>query len=266
MNPTLRVQAGPQDNQRYQDLLQADWSRESFEDVLSLLWKYIAASAKPSSHLWQQVLEFGPGMKSGKDLNQDILARIRELAHVLTESSIPGMPGEFTPKKSRSVVLAEKAWAFLVLQAMAGLRGETGLFMDTQSLLFLCCIHYLLPQLKQQGLEGEHDCLVNALYIHTLLVWRKQPAHLFYLQGLLMDHMGDHQRRLELLDVSLRLTPVEDHSYLTKATAYWSDLMDLGRQKEALDFLLALNRYSPLAYQDEIGEMIGETLAGARTA
>lgn len=137
--------------------------------------------------------------------------------------------------------------------------------MDTQSLLFLCCIHYLLPQLQQHHLKPEHDCLLNAMYVHTLLVWRTQPAHLFYLQGLVMDYLGERVKKLDLLEHSLRLTPLDDHSYLTKATAYWADLMDLGKQKEALDFLLSLNRYSPEAYQSEIGEMITETLAGSNS-
>jgi hypothetical protein len=243
--------------------LHAEWDKKALSDLLSLLWSLIAESADPSLYPWQGILEFGPHLKSAKNLNQEIVSRIRELSVVFTDASLPAMPSNFTPRKSRAATLAEQAWAYLVLQALAKIEGETGLLMDSQSLLFLCSIHYLLPQLRQQGLAPEHDCLVHAMYVHTVLVWRSQPAHLFYLQGLIMDYLGDHLKRLELLRYSLRLTPVNDHSYLTKATAYWADLLDLGKKQEALDFLLSLNRSCPLAYQDEIGKMISETICGA---
>ena len=50
-----------------------------------------------------------------------------------------------------------------------------------------------------------------------------------------MEHLGNQERRLELLDMSFLLTSPQDHAYLTKATAYWSALMDLQRFQEARD-------------------------------
>jgi len=97
--------------------------------------------------------------------------------------------------------------------------------------------------------------------VHTVMVWRDQPAHFLYLQSLIMDYLGEAERRLELLDMAFRLTSVHDHSYLTKATALWSDLMDLGHHERALGFLMELNRSSPTEYQDEIRGMIQETAA-----
>jgi hypothetical protein len=99
------------------------------------------------------------------------------------------------------------------------------------------------------------------MYVHTLLAWRSQPAHLFYLQSSLMDHLGNTARRLELLDLSLHLTPVEDHSYLTKATSYWADLLDQGGRNAALSFLLELSKRCPPSYTAEIKDMLVETLA-----
>jgi hypothetical protein len=55
-------------------------------------------------------------------------------------------------------------------------------------------------------------------------------------------------------------TDVEDHSYLTKLQALWSDLMDFGKHKESYSLLLHLNRYTPQSYQPEIGEMLAETI------
>ncbi len=155
---------------------------------------------------------------------------------------------------------AEKTWAYLALQALTGLDGDVGLLRDTQSLLFLCAVHHLLPQLRTQKLIAEHDFLIRAMYVHTLLAWRDSPEHLFYLQSVLMGYLGNEDRRLELLDLSLRLTPLDDHSHLTKAYALWCALLDHGQHKKALDLLLFLTKVSPPSYTDEITGMIAETL------
>ena len=144
---------------------------------------------------------------------------------------------------------------------MAKLEGATGLFADLQSLLFLCSAHFLLPKLQQQRLTAEHDCLVCAMYVHTLLVWKTLPAHMLDLQNVLMEHLGNAERQLVLLDMSFHLTPPEDHAYLTRATACWSALMDQRRYKEAERFLFSLMRHAPDSCQEEIGEMLSETFA-----
>lgn len=257
--PTLRVQAKKSDIQEYKRLLQSDWSRDSLDDALRLLWKPIEGSVTPAAFPWQKVLAFKAGRLSGKDLNAKIIQRIGELAEVFREPPLPAMPSAFPSNRAtRSVAQAEMTWAFLVLQALAKLEGETGLFRDTQSLLFLCTIHYLLPQLDAQALRAERNCLLNSMYVHTVLVWRDQPAHCLYLQSLLMDYLGAAERRVELLEMAFRLTPLTDHSYLTKATALWSDLMDLGLRERALTLLMELNRSSPREHQDEIKAMIEE--------
>ena len=263
MTAVIQVRSSRKDSEWYQELLKADWTRETLDNVLSLLWDLIARSAKPTTYAWQKLLASRSEVKAGEP-DKEVLARIRELSLPFTEPPLPAIPTELTSRKTRATALAEKAWTNLIIQALAKLTGDVGLFMDTQSLLFLCCIYYLLPHLKHLRLLPEHDCLVNVMYVHTLVVWRAQPAHLYYLQSLLMDYLDDPLKGLDLLEHSLRLTPVEDHSYLTKATAYWADLMNLGRNKKALDFLLSLNRHSPGEYQSEIGEMIAETLAGSK--
>ena len=75
-----------------------------------------------------------------------------------------------------------------------------------------------------------------------------------------MDYLEEHSSMLDLRRQSLRLTDVEDHSYLTKAQALWSDLMDFGKHKNAYSFLLQLNRCTPLSYQPEIEEMLAATI------
>ena len=200
----------------------------------------------------------------GAQFRLDVLDRIRSLSLVFTEPALPVMPAAFpTNRPNRLTALAEQAWTFLTLQALVNLEGETGLFADARSLLFLCSAHFLLPQLQQRGLTAEHDCLVCAMYVHTLLVWRTQPAHYLYLQSVLMDQLGEQERRLELLDQSFHMTPPDDHSYLTKATAYWSELMDLRRYEKASNFLFFLTKHGPDYCQEEIKEMLSETLVEA---
>jgi hypothetical protein len=265
MTPTLSAHAGKEDVERYQELLDSDWSKDTLDDVLSLLWKLIAASANAATFPWQRVLAFHTTRVASKHFDKQVLDRIRELVDVFTEPGLPPMPRDWSQSRAaRSLAQVEMSWAYLVLQALAGLTGDTGIFRDTQSLLFLHGIHYLLPHLKQQGLLAEHDCLVNAMYVHTLLAWREQPEHLFYLQSLLMEHLGHLERRAELLETSFRLTPPEDHSYLTKASAYWADLLDLGQRKRALSFLLSLNKVAPPSCAEEIEEMLAETVAEGR--
>jgi hypothetical protein len=262
--PTIKVRSQPTDVQEYQNLLREDWSKNTQDDVLSLLWRLVEESATSSSLAWRNVLEPTTEKFIGKDLNQQIIDHIRGFAKYLPRGVLPGVPACWSDRKAtRSLAHAEKTWTYLVLQTLVHLDGATGFFRDAQSLLFLSAVHYLLPQLKSQRLLREHDCLLNAMYMHTMLVWRDQASHLFYLQGLIMDHLGKPKERLALLEQSLRLTPVDDHSYLTKATAYWSDLVELGEYAKARSFLLHLNRNSPESYLDEIGQMLEATLAGA---
>ena len=172
------------------------------------------------------------------------------------------MPSRFPETKSSPfAVQTERACAYLMLQARARLEGATGLFADAQSLLFLCSAHFLLPELQRQQLTAVHDCLVCAMYVHTLLVWKTLPTHMFDLQNVLMDHLGNAERELSLLDMSFHLTPPEDHAYLTRATACWAARMDLRRYKEAERFLFSLMRHAPDSCQEEIGEMLSETFA-----
>lgn len=262
---TLRVSASSAEVERYRALLRVDWSRHTLNAILSLLSNLLAESVRSSSVSWRDVLAFNPNAKkSAKQLNEYVLDRIRSLSLVLSEPALPVMPSAIAANRpSRLAALAEHAWTFLSLQALVNLEGETGLFADCQSLLFLCSAHVLLPQLHKRRLRVERDCLVCAMYVHTLLVWRTQPAHYLYLQSVLMDQLGEQERRLELLNQSFHMTPPDDHSYLTKATAYWSELMDLRRHDKASTFLFFLTRHAPDSCQEEIQEMLSETLVEA---
>lgn len=261
----IHVWAAKGDVQDYQGLLRADWSRETLSEALQLLHKVIARSLRPASCSWQRALTLGPGKKSARDYDAHVLTRIRDLSLVLRESSVPAMPEGFPAgRPSRLAAQTEQTWAYLTLQAMARLEGAIGFFADLQSLLYLCAVHFLLPQLQQHGLAAEHDCLACAMYVHTFLVWKSAPAHLFDLQEALMDYLGDTEQQLRLLDYSFLLTAPEDHAYLTRATAYWSALMEQGRHDEAWRFLRSLARQAPDSCQEEVQEMLAETAVEVR--
>ena len=57
----------------------------------------------------------------------------------------------------------------------------------------------------------------------------------------------------------IRIFRISDHSYLTKASAYWGELLELGETKKALQWLVGLSRNVPESYASEIAEMIAET-------
>jgi hypothetical protein len=142
--PTIQIRASQADTAKYQALLRSDWNKDTLDDVLALLWGLIAGPASPA-HEWQQVLAFDTGKLAGKDLSPHILLSIRGLAQALAEPDLPPMPATFsTGRGTRSIAHAEKTWAYLMLQGLANLTGETGFFHDTQSLLFsvastICC-------------------------------------------------------------------------------------------------------------------------------
>jgi hypothetical protein len=261
----LDVYASHPDIEQYQKLLKSDFSRDTMKSVLSLLWKLIAESLKPTTFTWQKVLEY-PARPARTKLNVEVIDTIRQAASLLRDPHLP--PVKRAPTKVRldhSMTEAQQVWTYLCLQTLADLRtpkhreAAIDLFHDLQSLLFLCSIEEVLPGLKKQGLAAEHDLLVNAHFIHTIIVWKDNPSHQFYLQSVLMDYLGEYDLAIDLRALSLRLTDVDDHSYLTKAQALWSDLMDLGRAREAYSFIFNLARFTPREYLPELEDMAALT-------
>jgi hypothetical protein len=257
----LHVRATHADEERYRALLNLDWSKNTLESTLALLWGTIASSAMPAKIPWQKVLVFDEQrVISGRNLDRTILNPIMQFAPFFHRSPLPELPSTFSARKTRSTAIAETTWTYLIVQLLASLKGDTGIFCDSQSLLFLCAIDSLLPQLKGQNLSAEHDCLVNAMYLHAVFVWRdQQPSHMYYLLSALMDYLGDPAQKRSLLQCSFDLTPKDDHSYLTKAQALWSDMLDQKQYPEAMQFILSVARDSPRDNVPELTEMLIET-------
>jgi hypothetical protein len=262
MAHAIRVHASQNAADRYRELLRSDYTKETLESTLALLWATIQASTTPAGLSWQKSLEYDEmGRASGKSFDQAIIDRIRIYSTSMGKRALPGMPRTFSERPTRSAALAEKTWAYLAIQTLAKLEGDTDFFNDLQSILYLCSVEYLLSHLKTQSMTAEHNCLVNAMYLHTVFVWSDlQPAHMFYLQSALMDYLGHPQKRSELLHRSLMLTDREDHSYLTKMQALVFDLVDSGQQRKAMDLLLSALR------KEETGENALELVEMAKHA
>jgi hypothetical protein len=101
--------------------------------------------------------------------------------------------------------------------------------------------------------------LLNALYSHTFLVWKNKPAHMYYLQSVVMDYLKEWPKRLKLLQQSLTLTSPTNHEFLTKVQSLWSDLLDLGDYQKAESFLLEVYRFALRDDLPEVQEMFHAT-------
>src|SRR5438876_9013662 len=99
MLEAIRVQAARGDSERYKEVLRADWSDETLDDILSLLWKLIAKGARPKTFSWQRVLAYNIAKKSAREFEAGIIDRIQDLALVFTEPSIPAIPRHFTANR-----------------------------------------------------------------------------------------------------------------------------------------------------------------------
>src|SRR5260370_13550425 len=229
------------------------------EEVLSLLWDEVRESAESLNEPWIKCLGPMAGRIPAPAFDQTVITRIREFRELFPNPNLPPMPKGFSENRSGKILAqAERSWTFLILIALAKINGEVGLFFDTQSLLFFSSLHYILPSLKAQHYKPEHNCLLNAMYWHVLS-WGHQPGHLFYLGGQLMDYIGKRRARDRMLLESFRLTPLEDHAYLTMIQDYWSNLIEEGRQKEARVFLVSLKGKTLPSHKEEIDRMVQYT-------
>ena len=259
MKPSLTVSSSARLRSRYRKLLLGDWSRDTLEAVLQLLWDLVRDSAEGMTEPWIEVLR--PRPRRARTFDPDVLSRIRAFADLLPDPGFPAVPASLPAgRPGEGPRQAERSWTFLVLQSLAAVRGDVALLGDTQSLLFFADLHFLLPGLKEQGCGPEHDCLLNALDMHLWLVWRDEPPQLLYLRSQLMDYLGQGGRRDRMLLESFRLTPPEDHTFLTKAQDYWSNLVEERRLKEAMDFLFTVRERSLPSHREEIGQMVDFTL------
>jgi hypothetical protein len=250
---------------RYRSLVDSDWNRSTLDQVLALM-RDVVRTPQVEQVKYQEWLSFPPmnGDKTpGNGVAKQILEPLLFLSAVYREPSIPRLPAALTLGKSKAVAQILDIVRFLFLQLFVNvrIRGETGFIQDLQSLLFLTSVHYLLPHLQKTAARKEHDILVNAMHVHANVVWRRDPSHMFFLLGSMMGHLGNKRLRLDYLDKSQAATPIDDHAFLTRANAYWAELLEFRETDKAMEYLLKISRLAPASYLSEIEEMIKETAA-----
>jgi len=261
----IDILASEEEFARYRSLVDSDWNRSTLDQVLALMRDVIRTpQVRPVKHL--EWLLF-PAMKGDKTLGNGIANQILEpllfLSAVYHEPSIPRLPAALALGKNKASAQILDIVRLLLFQLFVNVRvrGETGFFQDLQSLLFLTSVHYLLTHLQKTALNKERDILVNAMYVHAHVIWRRDPSHMFFLLGSMMGHLGNRRLRLDYLDKSQAATPIDDHAFLTRANAYWAELLEYGETDRAMEYLLKISRLAPASYLSEIEEMIKETAA-----
>ncbi|HVC96063.1 MAG TPA: hypothetical protein VND64_20440 [Pirellulales bacterium] len=257
----ITIKAPPSAIAEYHSLLMKEWTQGTLEKVLRLLCDEISDNGELGKLSFCDVLCPDGAARTLRGVHQEVVEQIAAFTGFFrVNGTIPAVPSPKSwavERRNKLMARAETTWTYLVLHTFVDLRGEVGFFHDTQSLLFLTAVHYLLPALKEHGHMTEHDCAVNALFMHIHTAWSMgdQQEHAHYLRSALLDYLGDKPGAAESLRLSVALTPFDDESYLTQVQQYAFALLDSGRVRQSLEFLLATYRNAPEPYLDELKEI-----------
>lgn len=132
----------------YQRLLTSDWRKATLGDVLELLWKEIDAPQWPIDATLREVLNPHRHGLPESGFDREVIDEIRHFRRHFRSDLIPSVPDDFpNRRRRRRHAQAETTWTYLILNNLARLQGDTGFFADSQSLLFLLAIDFLLPEL-----------------------------------------------------------------------------------------------------------------------
>lgn len=257
----IAIRSNKDDRSRYKQLLANEWDEDFADDVVSLLWEMIKGN-----NAWIQaansVLDpkgkgpFPPDLMNtlfAPLVNQSQLVRNLGVEIRLPKSySLPVRP-------SKAALRAVRLAAYLSLGMHDSLSGDIALFVDVQSLAFQAAVEFVLPDLKDAHSKPpvERSILVHAAFIPPLSL-SVEVAQAMYMLSALFGHLGFSDRHLDFLQNSVRLTPVSDHSYLTRVQDYWTELLDAKRYDDAESFLLDVHGQCLPGQREEVREMISE--------
>lgn len=254
----IRVRSNHEQIATYQRLLTSDWNAHLTDEVLQILWSTMNGRQSPEHGELIHLLNPEANGAFTTAGFEKILPRIDEATRfLLSRVELPQLPREVGPAKRPSKLVRQslQLTAYLTLQAQAKVLGDVGFFMDVQSLAFQAAIHFALPGLRDRQ-PAEHSILLHATALFPYEYLAHDQSHFCYMISMVHDYLGNTEERLRLLHDAFRLTPRDDHSFLTKAQEYWSELLDHGRDAEAEDFLFALHWRSLPSQRDEIRQMI----------
>src|SRR5207249_823607 len=170
----------------YQTLLRSEWVEHTTERVIQLLRSHLEHSGWVMVFPWERPAKRPTTRPAPLPIPPTASEHLREYLEMTNQRLVAPLPDEMPSPAvdpgETSARVAEQADRLLILQSQADLEGDAGLFRDLQSILFSCCLHFLLPSLDGAGLRSEHDVLLNVLWAHAANTWRDQPAHAFFLQ------------------------------------------------------------------------------------
>ena len=262
----IRLAASKQLAGAYRDLLRAPWTEATAERVIRLLRGQLQLSGWAIVFPWERPKKARPaGSLAPMPIPATASDHLREYLEMTNQRLVAPLPREMPRDESDDTEdtarLAAQARELLFLQSHADLEGASDAFRDLQSILFSCCLQFILPELARSGKQAEHDVLLNVLSAHASGAWTDQPAHAFFLQSQVTDYVGDSARTRDLLWQSLALTPADSHEYMTKVQALWGHLVEHQRNEEAEAFLWDLHWRAPFEHVQEIREMLRAMLS-----
>jgi hypothetical protein len=244
----------------YQRLLVSEWRKGFPEDVLALLWSVISIkSTSPSGdrhNALEQLLNPENTSDFPEQLFQASIDRLKEVRRFIRIPRLPELPDEYeAPRRmSKTVWLANRLASYLALPAHAPIEGDVGFFADIQALAFQAAIHQALPAVNKTH-RAEFSILVHSATIYAFSYMSHDPSHYAYMISMLYDYLGDEDLSLQFLYTSFRFTSPSDHSFLTKAQEFWSELLDRRRYEEAENFLFSLQWWALPSQKEEVREM-----------
>jgi hypothetical protein len=249
----------------YQSLLREEWTSETPRDAVEVLLRLLEKSHVHVVFSWDAAGDTAQQRRK-RQRRYELPPNASDSVRQFVESLSVDIPEEGTERKrdgrdsqrTKLARLAEQVFALLVFQKYFKLEGDLGLFRDLQSMVFSSATQFLVPKVREHGMENEYQMLVSGLFFHSLL-WTDQPSHQFFLQSLIFDCLGDESRSADALWYSLRTSDPGDHDYLTKAQAYWSALMERQDYEKAEEILLQLHRTVPAEALDELRGWLRET-------
>jgi hypothetical protein len=232
----------------YRRLLTEDWTEKSLAGVLDLLAKQLPPAERG---------------KIRKETETPLpVGFVPMPVRLAIEENTRGnghQPGRVGARPDEQLASCVKSTVFFLLFQFAHtIEKESALFVDSQSLLFLCAIHALLPALSQKKMAGQRRSLLMALWFHCS-IWESDIPHLLYLRANLFHYLGLLENETSDLAQSFKLTPPDEHDYLTKAQAVWTSMLERNELSAAKEFMLEVYRNCPQTARGEVREILDET-------
>ncbi len=243
---------------RYQHLLLSEWGAKFPDEILDLLWSAVADNSNGAGD--DPLFKLLDPAWNG-DFPTLCFSEFVQSISVATKftptNDLPPLKNAYpTPARlSKPVWRAARLSAYLTLQAHVELDGELGFFQDLQALAFQAAIHRVLPRLQRKH-ELEHSILLHSLFLFPLEYYGSDPSHFSYLMSQLDGYLGRSEGQIRNLFASFCSTPPEDHSFLSKAQAFWTLLLEHERFHEAQEFLRFLLWWSLPVQRNEVMEMM----------